>query len=177
MRCYGSIVLLMASSIAACTANPSGPEHWRAACERVVPSPSPGVPDHDVAQCEATFRSYPAAVADDVARCALRGLATGVPEVACYSKETHAHFDAVQRTQAQLGRVRKIARDRMGDGRAFPDVIAGLVGDADELDAWSTAIRVRPDGDDVEISSAGADRRFGTADDLIAGPDFIYFQF
>ncbi len=170
-------MVLLVSSVAACTANASGPEHWRAACEQAPRAPGPGVPDHDVAECEATFRSYPAAVADDIARCVLRAVRTGVPEVACYSDETRAHFDAVDRTREQLRRIYQIVRGRMDDGQPAPETVVGLVGEADERDAWSTTIRVRPDGDDALVSSAGADRRFGTADDLTAGPDFIYFQF
>jgi hypothetical protein len=83
--------------------------------------------------------------------------------------------DRADQTRAVLLRLGLAAEARFARRGSWPAALADLRdfpgGDAPPRDAWGRAWRLAADGEAFEIVSAGADGRFGTADDLSEARD------
>src|ERR1700741_2466476 len=83
--------------------------------------------------------------------------------------------DPWDRTAVRMAAVRRRLETFARRHGRFPDTLADALPPGDPRDwrinygddAWGTPFRYRRRGSDYELISAGADRQFGTADDLI----------
>ncbi len=177
MRCVVSVVAML--GLVACTASPSGPDHWRRACEHFNALPHDEGVQQPVAECVTALGDWPPAIADDLARCILE-LQTvdsdGDASRECWRPETRAYIDQIDQAQRALDDLVAAVHDYEKEHRRLPASLAELPGEPKLSDHWGRAYRFTPE-EEAQITSAGPDRRFDTADDLTARADFIYFQF
>lgn len=73
--------------------------------------------------------------------------------------------DSVRATAMQLQRIHERLGREMRRAGAFPASLAAVT--ADSLDVWGSVVRMREVAPRYEVRSAGADRRFETADDVV----------
>lgn len=165
---------------AACASKASGPTLWKQACEHIVKLSASAEPTGEVSveECVAGYRSYPAAVSDDMARCVLqRDSLPSIDDLQdCLGEESKAFVRQTQQTDAAVSRHEAAVQAYEQEHGALPDRLSDLGADYDGKDAWGRPlVYERTTETEFSLCSAGYDGQSGNEDDQCRA--FIYFQF
>jgi len=178
-------VLVFGMGLSACAEKPSGHAHWSAACAHAGELYKAAGEAWTAQGCVESFSAFPLEVADDVARCMRQQTSVPTepaPDKGCWRAETRTYFKRVDEATEAAGKLHQAVQTYMDANSRLPSSLSKAIGHAEPLDPWGRPFRLRPVTEtdtetDFEVRSAGPDGTFDTDDDVIAAPDFIYFQF